>query len=111
MGETKRQIRTRLKEHETACRLSQPEKSALAEHHVQTGHLIDFNGAKKIAVEDRWWRRKLREAIEIEKEPRVFNRDSGAPLRGALVLAIPRAISGGHVPLGSPTPPHPRGPH
>jgi hypothetical protein len=110
IGETKRQVRTRLREHETACRLSQPDKSALAEHHLVTGHRIDFGGAKTIAVEDRWWRRKIREAIEIEKEPRVLNRDSGAPLSRSWIPAIPQASSAGRSSLGSPTPPHLGGP-
>ena len=31
--------------------LSQPDKSALAEHHLETGHKIDFDGAKSLATD------------------------------------------------------------
>ena len=57
--ERKRQIRTRIKEHEAACRLFQPDKSALAKHHLETGHHIVFNGAKTLAIEHHWWKMKL----------------------------------------------------
>jgi hypothetical protein len=33
-----------------------------------------------LAVKDRWWRRKLREAIEIEKETWTINIKFGTPL-------------------------------
>jgi Reverse transcriptase (RNA-dependent DNA polymerase) len=108
IGETKRQVRTRLKEHEAACRLSQADKSALAEHHLQTGHHINFDGAKTVAVEDRWWRRKLREAVEIAKEPRTLNRDSGAPLSRSWVPVLFRTTGLGNSPPDS-TSSSPRG--
>jgi hypothetical protein len=81
-------------EHEAACKLSQPDKSALAEHQLQTGHKIEFDGAEMLAV--RWWRRKLREAIEIAKEPQTIKRDSGAPLSRSWVPALFRATGRGN---------------
>ena len=38
IGETKRMLETRIKEHQAAARLGQFEKSAVAEHAWQDGH-------------------------------------------------------------------------
>jgi hypothetical protein len=65
--------------------------SGLAEHQLQKCHKIDFDGAKMLALEDRWWRRKLREEIEIEKEPRTIIKDSGAPFSWSWIPALFRA--------------------
>ena len=43
VGETKRTLATRLKEHKAACRLGAFERSAVAEHAWQEGHEIDWN--------------------------------------------------------------------
>ena len=45
IGETKRQIRKRLKEHQTVLSLGQPEKSALAKHGIKLGPRIFFEEA------------------------------------------------------------------
>jgi len=42
IGETKRALRTRQKEHQAAVRLNQPEKSALANHALSSGHNINW---------------------------------------------------------------------
>ena len=43
VGETKRMLATRLKEHKAACRLGAFERSAVAEHAWQEGHEIDID--------------------------------------------------------------------
>ena len=43
IGETKRTLETRMKEHRAAARLGQLEKSAVAEHAWQDGHTIDWS--------------------------------------------------------------------
>jgi hypothetical protein len=58
-------------------RLDQPEKSAMAEHSINTGHQIDFN---KISVLDRtseYMDRLVNEAIQMRLNKKNFNRDSG----------------------------------
>ena len=41
IGETKRTLGTRVKEHLTACKYARFERSAVAEHAWQDGHRID----------------------------------------------------------------------
>lgn len=81
VGETKRSLKTREKEHMAALRLHHPQKSALAEHALNTGHSIDWTNISIIHKETRWHQRKWLEAIEIAKHQNVlFNRDSGRTL-------------------------------
>jgi hypothetical protein len=42
MGQTGRSIETRCKEHRRHIHLSQPDKSVVAKHSINTGHCIDF---------------------------------------------------------------------
>ena len=81
VGETARTVTLRRTEHIRQCRLSQPEKSAVAEHSMDTGHAINFDGTKVLVREHRRRHRLIREAIEIARRPnKNFNRDTGAPL-------------------------------
>jgi hypothetical protein len=43
VGQTGRSIKTRCKEHRTHTHLKKPNKSAVAEHSINTGHRIDFS--------------------------------------------------------------------
>jgi hypothetical protein len=77
--------------------------SALAEHHLETGHHIDFDRAKTLVTEERWWRRKLWKAIEIEQKPYTVNRDSFCrvkdnPLSRSWLPVLFRATSPGNRP-------------
>jgi hypothetical protein len=77
MGQTGRSIETRCKEHMRYIRLHQPQKSAVAEHSVNTGHQIDFSN---ITILDRtlgYMERIMKEAIHIRLNKENFNRDNG----------------------------------
>jgi hypothetical protein len=63
-------------------RLDQPEKSAVAEHSINTGHKINFN----VSVLDRasgYMDRLVKEAIQIRLNQKNFNRDYGFTLSRA----------------------------
>ena len=81
-GETKKQILTRNKEHEKAI-FKNDQGDAVAEHQDKCGCNIDLSKVKTIAVEPQWYRRKVREALEIRRletgpnEPKGINRDYG----------------------------------
>ena len=78
IGETKRSIGGRLKEH-TAKVANNP--SAIAEHHQKTGHNPDTDNIKVLCREDKLIPRKVREAISIKKETKpTLNRDGGREL-------------------------------
>ena len=81
-GETKKQVLTRNKEHEKAI-FKNDCGDAVAEHHDKCGCSIDLNQVKTVAVEPQWYRRKVREALEIRRlktgpnEQTGINRDYG----------------------------------
>ena len=56
---------TRLNEHKRHCRLLQLDKSAIAEHAIGENHHIDFDQSEIVATEDRFWPRKVKEALLI----------------------------------------------
>ena len=82
-GETKKQISTRNKEHEKAIFKGDTKNDALAGHQNICDCEIDLSKTKTIAVEPIWFRRKVREALEIRRlqtgpeEERGLNRDLG----------------------------------
>ena len=75
IGETGRDIRIRVHEHELSIKRkfdpNKPSCSALVRHVAETGHEINFGEAKIIRVEEREYRRKLHEALLI-KSNNVF---------------------------------------
>jgi hypothetical protein len=72
IGETKRPLSTRVKEH-----LKINSNSALAEHTESTGHIIPASSASVINIETNLFKRKVKEAIEIYKHQPTMNRDEG----------------------------------
>ncbi|CAH0694350.1 unnamed protein product [Spodoptera exigua] len=78
IGETRRNITTRLKEHIRSVKNRDTHTSAVAEHACSTGtaHFLRFDKVSVLAREKYFVPRKLREAIEISRRPN-FNRDGG----------------------------------
>ena len=76
IGETGRSLGTRLKEH----RSKRDNPTAVAEHCAQRLHSISEEGISVVAREDNWWRRKIRESIEIRTQRPGINRDAGYEL-------------------------------
>ena len=83
VGQTKKRTNARLLEHEKAIFLGNIKDSALSEHSVNCPHEVDWENAATIATEPRYFRRCVREALEIQKEeigPRkekIINREAG----------------------------------
>ena len=62
VGQTKNSLHTRVNQHRAACRLGQPEKSALAEHSWNENHVINWDGAHVLKTEDNYTQRLFLEA-------------------------------------------------
>ena len=93
MGETKRVLTSRVKEHrEEVEKLSlgvpftrgnrrQSEKersrSAITDHVLQSNHIMDWDSAKIVQREENWFVRGVKESIWIRKTPDNINRDEG----------------------------------
>ncbi|KAJ0170974.1 hypothetical protein K1T71_013746 [Dendrolimus kikuchii] len=77
IGQTKRSIKTRVKEHIADMKHTRSTKSAISEHTLdKPNHYIRFDNPQILAKENRFIPRMIREAIEIKKHPN-FNREDG----------------------------------
>ena len=77
IGETGRQLKVRMKEHQADVRYGRTQRSALAEHSVATGHEIDWEDVEIIETEENWQRRKAKESWNIKMKKPKLNRDEG----------------------------------
>ena len=80
IGQTKRQLGTRLKEHQKAVFLCKKENSALSEHACQTNHTIAWDNSKIITTNRRYHQRLCLEAWHINSAHAPLNRDDGGLL-------------------------------
>ena len=76
VGETGRTLATRTKDH-TSHNI-QP--TAVGDHCREHGHVISKNNVEMLASEEGWFKRKVREAIEIKTPQPTINRDQGFDL-------------------------------
>lgn len=81
IGETKKRITTRLMEHEKDIFHGRWKQSGAAEHASKCDDSFNFDGARTIAIEANYRRRKIREALEIRRTARtgstIVNREAG----------------------------------
>ena len=75
IGETKRSLGTRLKEHQ---KLEHP--TAIGEHSISTGHSVSLRNSKILCREPDWIKRKVKESIYIKQRRPDMNRDQGYQL-------------------------------
>ena len=57
IGQTKRDLKSRLAEHKLAIKNQEPEKSALCEHYMRFDQLIDWNNSKILKAEAHYSKR------------------------------------------------------
>ena len=82
VGETGRNLTTRLKEHKAACRLAAFDRSAVAKHAWQEGHEIEWNDVEILDTAKDLQERKVKESLYIRMAPKscLMNRDEGREL-------------------------------
>ncbi|RVE44544.1 hypothetical protein evm_010810 [Chilo suppressalis] len=86
IGQTKRSIGTRVKEHIADMKHRRENKSAVCEHALGgPKHYIRFDKPQILATEQRFIPRMIREAIEIKKYPN-FNREDGYHARNVQLI-------------------------
>lgn len=62
------------------CTLNQPNKSVLSQHSLQTRHTFFFDNTSVITKAKRYWDQVILEALEIQFDSKVSNRDIGLTL-------------------------------
>ena len=92
IGETKRRLETRLREHQEACRKGTREKSAVAEHAWNDHHTIKWEETAVVDMARHPRELLLKEAIHIQMTPAEerLNRDAGLELPRCWVAALRR---------------------
>ncbi len=73
MCETERALKTRLTEHKRPSSVSSP----VVEHTKDSKHTMDWDSVRVLDQDSDWFRRGVREAINIRREPSSLNRDRG----------------------------------
>ena len=92
IGETRRRLETRLREHQEACWKGTMEKSAVAEHAWKDHHAIKWDETTVVDLTRHPRELLLKEAIHIQMTPaeECLNRDTGLELPGCWVAALRR---------------------
>ena len=89
VGETGRTLATRMKDH--TSHNTQP--SAVGDHCREHGHVINKNNVEVLAREEGWFKRKIREAIEIKTLQPAINRDQGFDLPAIYSEILPVSVT------------------
>jgi len=80
IGQTKRPLKTRMKEHDSHIRHGHTTKSAIAEHYWEHkgSHNINLNNTKIIYKESNWYARLFKEGLLIQSnQKQSMNQDTG----------------------------------
>ena len=80
-----------LKEHQRHTRLGAFEKSAVAEHALLCGHVINWQSARVIDREAKVVQRRIKESLHIEKLSKkkpLMNKDQGLKIEGVLLNSL-----------------------
>ena len=77
VGQTKRDLKSRVAEHKRAVKNQKPEQSALCEHLMKFDHAIAWNDASVLKYEDNYHKRLVAESWFIHAHPNVINRSDG----------------------------------
>ena len=77
IGENGRSIVIRLKEHRAYLRYKRIKNSSITEHSHNTKHRIFLQNPNILVIVTNYYKRKVREAVEIGKCGKKFNRDDG----------------------------------
>ena len=75
IGKIKGDLKSRLSEHKRGIKYQRPEKSALCEHSITLGHIIDWNEATIFSTEKDYTKRLFAESWMINKSSNVINRN------------------------------------
>ena len=78
IGQTKRDLKSRLDEHKRAIKNQRPDLSALCEHFVTTIDIISWTDAKILKLEIDYRKRLSFESWHINAKPHVINRNDGS---------------------------------
>ena len=97
LGQSKRQLPTRLKEHQKSVLTLDKGKSALAEHVCDTKHVIAWVNSKVITTNNCYGRRRCLEVWCMNLSDHALDRDDGACLFAKRIYLSCWHITSSHV--------------
>ena len=89
IGETGRNLGVRFKEHTARKGVN----SAMKEHPNNCGHSCTLDNVKILDKEDHWYRRKIKEAIMIQRHHLPLNLDQGLKLPPVFCRSNPMTLA------------------
>ena len=80
IGQSKRDLKSRLSEQKRAIKYHRPEKFALCNYSITLDHIIDWNEATILSIEKDYTKRLFAESWLMNKSSVVINRNDGNTL-------------------------------
>ena len=95
IGQTKRDLKSRLNEHKRAIKNQRPDLSALCEHSFTKDHIISWTKAKILEVETDYRKRLSFKSWHMNVKPHVMIRNDGSSFPAVCLelLKLQRSIS------------------
>ena len=87
VGETGRTLKKRISEHKQAVKKGD-RKNGIAVHVMDKSHTINWEEANVRTSETGYWRRRVQEAIRIQRQPNTMNLDCGMILGNVWTPAL-----------------------
>jgi len=88
IGQTKRQLGTRILEHSKDIKKKSGSLSVISDHRLNNDHEMDWNGVEIVDTEPSYGKRLISEMIHIKKQPHGLNKQSDTELLSDVYLPI-----------------------
>jgi hypothetical protein len=88
VGQTKRQLNTRLKEHKQNINKNLNSLSVVSEHRLKTGYNFDWNNTKILDTEINYNKRLISESLHIKRQRNSINKKTDSEVFPEIYLPI-----------------------
>lgn len=93
VGQTKRKLRTRLKEHINNIKFDSSKHSVVSEHIVNEQHAFDWDNVKILDIESNYYKRLISEMIHIKEQKHGINNNTDTELLNSAYFDILEEIA------------------
>jgi len=80
VGQTKRQLQTRIKEHRNNIKLDSSKHSVITEHILKYSHTFDWDNIKILDTESNYYKRSISEMLHIKEQVNGINSQTDTEL-------------------------------
>jgi len=80
IGQTKRQLKTRIKEHSNNIKSISSKHSVVTEHTLEFGHTFDWENIQILDSESNYYKRCVSEMLHIKEQPNGLNAQTDTEL-------------------------------